>query len=65
MQIDLHLLMLVSTFATNKFGSRLESLTMFFVMRHKLYSLNLPTHRVFADSGSDGSPDPADVNART
>ena len=23
----------------------------------------LPTHRVFADSGSDGSPDPADVNA--
>ena len=24
----------------------------------------LPTHRVFVDAGSDGSPDPADVNAR-
>ena len=63
MQIDLHLLMLLSTFATNKFGCRLQSLTMFFVMRQHYFIIALPTHRVFADSGSDGSPDPADVNA--
>ena len=30
-----------------------------------LLYIALPTHRVFADSGSDGSPAPADVNACT